>query len=337
MAPRYSIIPGDFAEDPRADVGHFRVLNIIGRHTDHDGWCRIKQINIGEACGLTRETVNRKLRDLVSWGYVDKHAEDATGRAIWYRTLMDRARRPEPVAEADRDEPDLFDDPARETSGGPVRGGSHVGYNQDGAKTGELHTTCDPSLTPGVIAAITPGVTPAITHNDPLLTTKTSPLTPIGSADGGEVEFNDQDVRRNAILIEMLIEDCDHLEVVNRLLVPILRVRRFSAKDRVAALRELRDDARGIPSPALEKAAELVLSSGVDTIKAERIAEAIRMVKRAGAMVPIRRGTRQWAAWVEHLERTNPREAELMQRYDAWQVRAEWPPRSAERSAGGAQ
>ena len=49
--PRFSIIPGDFATDQRADVAHFRVLNLIGRHTNEYGWCRLKQITIGDEIG----------------------------------------------------------------------------------------------------------------------------------------------------------------------------------------------------------------------------------------------------------------------------------------------
>lgn len=322
MKPRYSIIPGDFATDARADVAHFRVLNLIGRHTDEHGWCRLKQITIGEAVGLSRETVCRKLKDLVAWGYVEKRATDATGRAIFYRTIMDRPYPPPPVEIADDDDGcdcgDLFD-------AGPVSGGSHVEYNP----SAELQPTCDPPLTPGVTHTITPGVTPAITHNDPFLTTKRRTPNPIGAADGEQA--GDE---AGQLIAALAAEGAPH-DVVERLIRPVLERRRFSGRDKLARLRGLCDLAKGLPGPALDKAAQLVLDAGVMTVKPDRVADAIRRVRKAGAMVPIRKGTSQWSAWLAHFRATDPKQAELMARFDGWQVRAEWPPGFSPHAAAG--
>ena len=219
--PRYSIIPGDFATDMRADVGHFRVLNLIGRHTDAAGWCRLKQLVIGDAVGLSRETVNRKIGDLVAWGYVEKHAEDATGRAIWYRTIMDRPQRPPPTAD---DDTDACDEAPPQPSGHVTRA-SQVGTEPVENGSG-LHTTCDAALTPGVTHSITPGVTPAITHNDPSLTTKTPP--PHRCATGGS--GSDRDLKGNGEALCHAAEAAGAPHpVVAHLLRPVLTERRFSA------------------------------------------------------------------------------------------------------------
>lgn len=322
--PRYSIIPGDFAEEARADVGHFRVLNLIGRHTDSHGWCRLKQINIADAVGLSRETVCRKLRDLVAWGYVEKRSQDATGRAIFYRTIMDR-HHPPPVADGDDDgEHDDTIDQGPDSRPGPVSRASHVGYNQ----SVELHPTCDAGVTSGVTHRITPGVTPAITHNDSSLTTEGKYPNPIGaSADGAKGKRSDQDGKGDAEkLLTALRADGVALQVVEHLLRPILEGKRFSSSDRLGKLRELRDRAKGIPTPALDKAADLVLALEFQTIKPERIFEAIDLVRVGGAMVTIRKGSPNWTAWRNHLQAHEPTTAKLMSRFDSWQVRAPWPP-----------
>ena len=132
MAPRFSIIPGRFVEDDRPDLNHYKVLNALGRHTDDDGWCRIKQVNIGKAIGLSRESVCRKLRDLVDWGYVQKEDEDGSGRAIWYRILHDAPFKP-PKSSAEK---------PKTEHGLPVKTASQVDV---------LHApTCEEQITPGV-------------------------------------------------------------------------------------------------------------------------------------------------------------------------------------------
>jgi hypothetical protein len=80
------------------------------------------------------------------------------------------------------------------------------------------------------------------------------------------------------------------------------------------------------PVLALERAARLLLESGVATIKAQRVRDAIAAAKAGGAMVVVRKGSPQWQRWVEHFELAKPTEAALMRRYDSWLVRAEWPP-----------
>lgn len=91
--PRYSIFPADCLTDPRFKDVHLRVLAQIGTHTDNRGWCTVNQRKLGEACGKTRETINRAIRDLCDMGYLSKRSQEtkAGGRTIsQYRVLMDR-------------------------------------------------------------------------------------------------------------------------------------------------------------------------------------------------------------------------------------------------------
>jgi hypothetical protein len=91
--PRYSIFPADCLSDRRVKDIHLRVLASIGTHTDNKGWCEVNQRKLGEACGKSRETINRAIRDLCDMGYLSKREQKtrAGGRTIsQYRVLMDR-------------------------------------------------------------------------------------------------------------------------------------------------------------------------------------------------------------------------------------------------------
>lgn len=311
MAPRYSIIRGDFPEDPRASLVHFRVYTLIGRHTDSDGWCRLKQLAIGEAVGYSRKTVNEAIADLVAWGYVEKCAQDATGRAIWYRTIMDRPAAP-PVVEsgaATETEDGACDEDDRDE--GPVTPALQAGCNSEGGP---------------VTLQVTPGVTTRGYTERPLLN-DLSPL-PHGARATGDKSDPPDLKKKAAALIAALRADRAPESPVEHLLRPILEQRRFSAADRHAELMQLARSAKALSRPALEKAAEIVLGLGIVTIKPQRIADAIDKVRKGGAMVPIRRGTPQWQRWAEHFETADPRQGALMGRFDVWQVPSEWPPRS---------
>lgn len=90
MSPRYSIIPGAFCDDERARLMHYKVMTRIGRHTRHSGWCEISQSKLATALEVTRESINRAIRDLCSWGYLEKRSQAETGRSIcYYRVIMD--------------------------------------------------------------------------------------------------------------------------------------------------------------------------------------------------------------------------------------------------------
>jgi hypothetical protein len=115
--PRYSIIPADAYSDDRMKDLHVRVLGILGTHTNNNGWCEVNQRVIAEKCGRSRETINRTIRDLCEFGYLDKQEQrtKANGRTInLYQVLMDRPARTQDAAT-----------PVTSTSQGVVRPEDH--------------------------------------------------------------------------------------------------------------------------------------------------------------------------------------------------------------------
>lgn len=130
---------------------------------------------------------------------------------------------------------------------------------------------------------------------------------------------------RQAELIAQLRADGVAMAVVDRLLVPMLTQKRFSAKAAIEELRAARNAARTLTPALLDKALHLILTCGVGTIKPSRLRDAIAAVSKHGLMVPIRKGTGQWAAWVRHFGAKDPKQAKVMNRFDVWQVAAEWP------------
>ena len=96
--PRYSIIPCQAVYDTRFKLAHYRVLGCLGHYTDENGWCKLKQKTIAERLGYTREAVNRTIRQLETWGYVEKTdnraAENGHHACSSYRVLMDRKELP---------------------------------------------------------------------------------------------------------------------------------------------------------------------------------------------------------------------------------------------------
>lgn len=315
MSPRLSIIRGDFPEDQRADVGHFRVYTLIGRHTDAHGWCRLKQITIGNEVGLSRKTVNLKLRDLVEWGYVEKRETDATGRAIWYRTILDGPAPPPAVAD---DEPEARASEASNENA-PVTGALQVGCNTE--------ATCNRHR-------VTPGVTTRGNTERPLLN-DSPPLPPDGGDSGkpGNGQWK-------AEALAALRAAGRYREAVEALLAPLLASDKRLSLGRgpavLEALTELAQCAHGIPRPALEAAAGRLIASE-PRLTPRHIRDEIDRARQGGAMVVVRPGMPQWARWIEHYQTSDPRRAETMLRVGVWQVPSEWPPaKSATPEARGA-
>jgi hypothetical protein len=337
MSPRLSIIRGDFPTDQRADIGHFRVYTLIGRHTDAHGWCRLKQITIGVEVGLSRKTVNLKIADLVAWGYVEKCDTDATGRAIWYRTILDA---PMPPPEAMDCEPDddreTSDDEGCETGtaddGGPVTGALHVGCNTE--------ATCNP-------LEVTPGVTTGRNTERPFLNDSTPLTPPLGGNSGkpvhrgrdksGHTALRD-DVRPETQLAALRVNARYH-DAVDHLIAPLVTSGKRLAMGKglalAEALAEIASAAAGLDAAALAAAARRLVDQPrkltVALVRAE-----LDGARRSGAMVVIRRGSPQWQRWAEHFEATDARQAVTMGRFDTWQVPAEWPPANHSAARGAA-
>lgn len=136
--PRYSILPADCLDDPRFKDVHLRVLVKLGSHTDNRGWCEVNQKKLGEACGKSRETVNRAIRDLCEMGYLMKRDQTtkANGRTIsQYRVLMDR---PDPT-------PDI-DPPVTQNSQGVVTPEDHSPCDVATSQHNDLSSNDHPSL-----------------------------------------------------------------------------------------------------------------------------------------------------------------------------------------------
>lgn len=104
---RYSIIPGDAVIDQRVKDTHLRVLTILGRHTDRNGWCKVSQKKIADQIGKSRETVNRAVKQLCELGYLRKTNQysQSEGQSIsLYQVVMDRTPDIQDVDAPEQDE-----------------------------------------------------------------------------------------------------------------------------------------------------------------------------------------------------------------------------------------
>lgn len=284
MAPRYSIVSGDFAEDQRADVSHFRVYLIIGRHTDKNGWCRLKQITIGERVGLSRETVNRRLKDLCLWGYVEKRKHDAAGRAYWYRTIMDRGA---PPVEIDSEDESIDDggegqnDAASQAMRDPhssnaensnVTPTSHAGYNSAEAGSSSDHTTCDAA--DHIRCEHT-----ASHHNDPSSTAlpNESPPLPPGGGRGRAKRLNETEVALRELAAEFANLPAWRF-ALSEVLAPIVTQRKFVAPVVIAGLREMAKfiSEHGLTAAEASGIVAKLLRERRATVKPADISDAVR-------------------------------------------------------------
>jgi len=116
--PRYSIIPCQAVYDKRFKLAHYRILGCLGHHTDANGWCKLKQKTMAEELGYARETLNRTIRELEGWGYVEKTDNRALSNGFHacssYRVLMDRVGLPSDVG--DHEGSDIADHEAGDVS-----------------------------------------------------------------------------------------------------------------------------------------------------------------------------------------------------------------------------
>ena len=274
--PRYSIIPADFVRDQRADIGHFRVVNVIGCYTGKGGWCRLKQITIAEQVGLTRETVNRKLKDLVAWGYIEKRSNDTIGRAISYRTIMDRG---DPPTETEPND-DLQEDASANRYEGlrsshdsdrTVSDGSHVGYNSKSPITSGLsaadHIRCDHTHAH---------------HNDLSLTTfhnEKNPPTPPADRGGqrGRVKLNEVEKVIQSVANDRP-DDLVRVAMVLELIAPLIRQRRLDTPSLEGAVRELADRIAILaPTPSeISKAVATLLDERHTTVRPSDIQRIVK-------------------------------------------------------------
>ncbi|WP_336799568.1 helix-turn-helix domain-containing protein [Kaistia sp. MMO-174] len=124
--PRYSIIHGEAATDPRLKGKALQVLCMLGRHTDRGGWCSRSQVKMAEQLQCARSTVQAAIAILVECGYVQQqerfHPNNGK-RSHEYRVLLDDKRPAEfinSLDDSDDDEDDVTIDPASPHAGIPA-------------------------------------------------------------------------------------------------------------------------------------------------------------------------------------------------------------------------
>src|ERR1700761_976854 len=82
---RYSIIPARAITDPNVTAQALRVLALLGRHSDDNGWCRRSQVRMAKELGCSRGTIQNALDLLIGhengMGYVERREETRPGVA----------------------------------------------------------------------------------------------------------------------------------------------------------------------------------------------------------------------------------------------------------------
>lgn len=79
--PRLSIIPAGAVTDGRLSPRALQVLCLLGRHTDDNGWCRIRQTRMAEEIGCARSTIQAALDQLYEAKWVERRLEGRPGAA----------------------------------------------------------------------------------------------------------------------------------------------------------------------------------------------------------------------------------------------------------------
>lgn len=102
--PRETRLAAEVAADKRLQrrSGALRVLLLLGRHTDRDGWCRRSQARMADELGVRRAAVVSAIATLKRLGWLEVKAErraDGGNASASYRIVV-------PVAQ-----PDLFAEP----------------------------------------------------------------------------------------------------------------------------------------------------------------------------------------------------------------------------------
>lgn len=78
---RYSVIPAAAILDPDIKPRDLKILALLGRHTNKNGWCRRSQVTLANEARCVRSTVQASLDRLVKSGYVQIRLEGVKGKA----------------------------------------------------------------------------------------------------------------------------------------------------------------------------------------------------------------------------------------------------------------
>jgi DNA-binding MarR family transcriptional regulator len=91
---RFAITPARAVEDHRLGDAAYRLLACLGTYSDRDGWCWPSMPTLADRLGITRQAVQRSIRQLANLGYIEvehRHRADGTQDRNRYRLLFDRA------------------------------------------------------------------------------------------------------------------------------------------------------------------------------------------------------------------------------------------------------
>jgi hypothetical protein len=332
---RYSIIPADAWIDPQLSLGHLRILAAIGRVNTQLGWCEFSQTAFAKLVGANRVTVSEAVNDLVRWRYVEMKGQKRTRSAVCqYRIMID-----DPIVEAEAEHLErgfeVGDVSPTDDTSAEGAGDDHVSSGDDTPPEGDVSPQDDTGVASGRHGC-RPQTTPPIDRARAREILDQRSLPPKSPTGGPSAKLGDEQWKIGALAA--LRERGRHRDAVDGLIAPLLESdKRLGVGKGAAAIEALADlahAAHGIPKPALDAAVARLLADP-QRLTPTKIRAAIDTARKGGALVVVRRGTPQWSRWLEHFERTDPKQARLMRIDDSWwQVPAEWPPASGERASG---
>lgn len=73
MNQRFSITPASAATDSRLSDSVHRTLAVIGLFGDTKGWCWPSQKTLADLRGVSRQTINAHIKELINLGYLNIH------------------------------------------------------------------------------------------------------------------------------------------------------------------------------------------------------------------------------------------------------------------------
>src|SRR4051794_112350 len=68
---RFAITPARAVEDRRLGDAAYRLLACLGTYADKDGWCWPSMPTLADRLGITRQAVQRSIRQLAEIGYIE--------------------------------------------------------------------------------------------------------------------------------------------------------------------------------------------------------------------------------------------------------------------------
>lgn len=340
-APRYSILPGDFADFRDKDgnpprLVHFVTLFYLGRYTDRAGWFKrsLKQDEMAEEVGLSRQKFCAALNDLIEWGFVERKPSKKSKRVFYYRVLMDRA---EPIEDDDDElspDGDISQSDAKSPDG-------DSGAQQEMSPSGDtsIVTTRLRQSHQAVTEKSPPGDTALYPKKDQLF----RPLTHDQRArareervcEGGKPDAKEP-AKKPPIhpLIEELRAEGEHLHVVDEFLAPLVGALRSGGDDLPFLLRAIRDDLAEFSPQVLAKAAADIRAKRTQWPSVAVARQACLAAQQTQGAYRIERGTLAWSAWMDHLRRTGQKFSVKLFEDQGYMIqRSEYPP--VNRNQGG--